>query len=63
MNHRSLISMSAIALAVVFTAVLLTPAHHSPMGMSLHPSRRTAVVHWAQRTGGYVLGMRGWIHY
>jgi GntR family transcriptional regulator/MocR family aminotransferase len=35
-------------------AVLLTPAHHSPMGMSLHPSRRTAVVDWAQRTGGYV---------
>src|ERR1700752_2631538 len=33
-------------------AVLLTPAHHSPMGMSLHPSRRTAVVDWAQRTGG-----------
>ncbi len=36
-------------------AVLLTPAHHSPMGMSLHPSRRTAVVEWAQRTDGYVL--------
>jgi GntR family transcriptional regulator/MocR family aminotransferase len=36
-------------------AALLTPAHHSPMGMSLHPSRRTAVVEWAQRTGGYVL--------
>jgi GntR family transcriptional regulator / MocR family aminotransferase len=36
-------------------AVLLTPAHHSPMGMSLHPSRRTAVVDWARRTRGYVL--------
>ena len=36
-------------------AVLLTPAHHSPMGMSLHPTRRTAVVDWAQRTGAYVL--------
>jgi GntR family transcriptional regulator / MocR family aminotransferase len=36
-------------------AALLTPAHHSPMGVSLHPSRRTAVVEWAQRTGGYVL--------
>ncbi len=35
-------------------AVLLTPAHHSPFGMSLHPARRTAVVDWAQRTGGYV---------
>ena len=36
-------------------AVLLTPAHHNPQGMPLHPSRRTAVVDWAQRTGGYVL--------
>jgi GntR family transcriptional regulator/MocR family aminotransferase len=36
-------------------AVLLTPAHHSPMGMPLHPSRRTTVVDWAQRTDGYVL--------
>ncbi len=36
-------------------AVLLTPAHHSPHGMPLHPSRRTAVVDWAQRTAGYVL--------
>jgi GntR family transcriptional regulator/MocR family aminotransferase len=36
------------------SAVLLTPAHHSPMGMPLHPSRRTAVVDWAQRTGGFV---------
>jgi GntR family transcriptional regulator / MocR family aminotransferase len=41
--------------ALDVSAVLLTPAHHSPMGMSLHPSRRTAVVDWAQRTGGYVL--------
>jgi GntR family transcriptional regulator / MocR family aminotransferase len=36
-------------------AVLLTPAHHNPQGVPLHPSRRTAVVDWAQRTGGYVL--------
>ncbi|WP_102145888.1 PLP-dependent aminotransferase family protein [Mycobacterium hubeiense] len=36
-------------------AVLLTPAHHNPHGMPLHPSRRTAVVDWAQRTGGYVV--------
>ncbi len=35
-------------------AVLLTPAHHSPFGMSLHPTRRAAVVDWARRTGGYV---------
>ncbi len=36
-------------------AVLLTPAHHNPFGMSLHPSRRTAVVEWARRTDGYVI--------
>lgn len=36
-------------------AVLLTPAHHYPHGVALHPSRRAAVVDWAQRTGGYVL--------
>ena len=36
-------------------AVLLTPAHHSPLGMSLHPARRTAVVDWAQRTGAYIV--------
>ncbi len=35
-------------------AVLLTPAHHSPFGMPLHPARRNAVVDWARRTGGYV---------
>lgn len=34
-------------------AVLLTPAHQSPFGMALHPARRTAVIDWAQRTGGY----------
>jgi GntR family transcriptional regulator/MocR family aminotransferase len=36
-------------------AVLLTPAHHSPLGVSLHPARRTAVIDWAQRTGGYII--------
>ncbi|MFV1363494.1 PLP-dependent aminotransferase family protein [Mycolicibacterium elephantis] len=35
-------------------AVLLTPAHHSPFGMPLHPSRRMAVVDWSQRTDGYI---------
>jgi GntR family transcriptional regulator / MocR family aminotransferase len=37
------------------TAALLTPAHHSPLGMPLHPARRTAVVEWASRTGSFVL--------
>jgi GntR family transcriptional regulator / MocR family aminotransferase len=36
-------------------AVLLTPAHHFPQGVPLHRSRRTAVIDWAQRTGGYVI--------
>jgi GntR family transcriptional regulator/MocR family aminotransferase len=36
-------------------AVLLTPAHHNPFGMALHPQRRSAAVAWAQRTDGYVL--------
>lgn len=37
------------------TAALLTPAHHFPHGVPLHPSRRTEVVDWAHRTGGYLL--------
>jgi GntR family transcriptional regulator/MocR family aminotransferase len=37
------------------TSALLTPAHHFPHGVPLHPSRRTAVLDWAQRTGGYLL--------
>jgi GntR family transcriptional regulator/MocR family aminotransferase len=36
-------------------AVLLTPAHHFPYGVSLHPSRRTAVIDWSRRSNGYVL--------
>ncbi|MBP1817989.1 PLP-dependent aminotransferase family protein [Mycobacterium sp. OAE908] len=36
------------------SAVLVTPAHHNPQGMPLHPSRRTAVIEWAQRTDGYI---------
>lgn len=36
-------------------AALLTPAHHFPHGVPLHPSRRTAVLDWAHRTDGYLL--------
>jgi GntR family transcriptional regulator / MocR family aminotransferase len=36
------------------TAALLTPAHHFPHGVTLHPARRTAVLEWAHRTGGYL---------
>jgi GntR family transcriptional regulator / MocR family aminotransferase len=34
---------------------LLTPAHHFPHGVPLHPTRRTVVLDWAHRTGGYLL--------
>ncbi|KWX66405.1 PLP-dependent aminotransferase family protein [Mycobacterium sp. NAZ190054] len=37
------------------SAVLLTPAHHSPLGMPLHASRRSWIVEWAQHTNGFVL--------
>lgn len=37
------------------TAVLLTPAHHFPHGVALHPQRRTQVVEWARHTGGHLL--------
>ncbi|MGB8407750.1 MAG: PLP-dependent aminotransferase family protein [Mycobacterium sp.] len=36
-------------------AVLLTPAHHFPHGVPLHPARRSQVLKWANRTNGYVL--------
>ncbi|MGV0849415.1 MocR-like pyridoxine biosynthesis transcription factor PdxR [Mycolicibacterium phlei] len=36
-------------------AALLTPAHHSPFGVALHPARRTAVVDWAQRADAYII--------
>ncbi|WP_405777966.1 PLP-dependent aminotransferase family protein [Streptomyces sp. NBC_00859] len=36
-------------------AVLMTPAHQFPMGVPLHPDRRTAAVDWATTTGGVIL--------
>ncbi|QNE75467.1 aminotransferase class I/II-fold pyridoxal phosphate-dependent enzyme [Streptomyces finlayi] len=36
-------------------AVLMTPAHQFPMGVSLHPDRRAAAVDWARSSGGLVL--------
>lgn len=36
-------------------AVLLTPAHQYPTGVSLHPDRRAAAVDWARTTGGVIL--------
>ena len=36
-------------------AVLLTPAHQFPLGMTLHPQRRREVVEWATGTSGLVI--------
>ncbi len=36
-------------------AVVLTPAHQFPLGMTLAPGRRTAFVRWAASTGGVII--------
>jgi GntR family transcriptional regulator/MocR family aminotransferase len=36
-------------------AVLVTPAHQFPLGMTLAPSRRTALVTWAVRSSGLII--------
>ncbi|WP_250299486.1 PLP-dependent aminotransferase family protein [Streptomyces sp. NBC_01387] len=36
-------------------AVLLTAAHQFPLGVPLHPDRRSAAVDWARTTGGLIL--------
>jgi GntR family transcriptional regulator/MocR family aminotransferase len=36
-------------------AVVVTPAHQHPLGVTLAPERRTALVRWASRTGGLVI--------
>jgi GntR family transcriptional regulator/MocR family aminotransferase len=36
-------------------AVVVTPAHQSPTGVVLSPSRRNALADWARRGGGYVI--------
>jgi GntR family transcriptional regulator/MocR family aminotransferase len=37
------------------SAVVLTPAHQFPLGMTLAPGRRTAFVRWAARTAGVII--------
>src|SRR5258707_944919 len=37
------------------SAVVLTPAHQYPLGMTLAPARRTAFVRWAARTGCVII--------
>jgi GntR family transcriptional regulator/MocR family aminotransferase len=36
-------------------AVVVTPAHQYPTGVTLHPARRHALTGWAQATGGLVV--------
>ncbi|WP_329368942.1 PLP-dependent aminotransferase family protein [Streptomyces sp. NBC_00669] len=36
-------------------AVVVTPAHQYPTGVTLHPSRRHALTAWARETGGLVV--------
>ncbi|MDT7842575.1 PLP-dependent aminotransferase family protein [Streptomyces justiciae] len=36
-------------------AVVLTPAHQYPTGVTLHPSRRRAVTDWARARGGLII--------
>jgi GntR family transcriptional regulator/MocR family aminotransferase len=36
-------------------AVLVAPAHQFPLGSTLSPERRSALVEWARRTGGFVI--------
>jgi GntR family transcriptional regulator/MocR family aminotransferase len=36
-------------------AVVLTPAHQAPLGVTLAPARRVAFVEWAAATGGLVI--------
>jgi GntR family transcriptional regulator / MocR family aminotransferase len=36
-------------------AVLVTPAHQFPLGSTLSPERRAALVEWARRTDGFVI--------
>src|SRR5262249_37403414 len=37
------------------SAVVLTPAHQYPLGMTLAPARRTGFLRWAARTGGLII--------
>jgi GntR family transcriptional regulator/MocR family aminotransferase len=36
-------------------AVLVTPAHQFPLGVTCSPERRTALLEWARRTGAWIL--------
>ena len=70
-GHRELVQASGLALALLPVdgagaavgelpgspagAVLLTPAHHFPLGAALAPQRRTQAIGWARDTRGVVI--------
>jgi GntR family transcriptional regulator/MocR family aminotransferase len=43
------------AIAAGVGAIVVTPAHQAPTGVVLAPDRRTALLEWAQRTGGLIV--------
>jgi GntR family transcriptional regulator/MocR family aminotransferase len=45
----------AAALPANVRAVVTTPAHQYPTGVTLHPTRRRALIEWARSTGGVVI--------
>ena len=70
-RHRELLAGTGLAVAPIAvdaegarveelptgagTAALVTPAHHTPLGMTLSPSRRSELAGWAARVGGVVV--------
>jgi GntR family transcriptional regulator/MocR family aminotransferase len=48
-------AQAATAQAQAAGAVLLTPAHQFPAGVTLRPQRRRAFAEWAGRTGAFVI--------
>ncbi len=48
------LSVASLELADV-GAVLVTPAHQYPLGVTMSPARRAALLDWARRIGGWVI--------
>ena len=53
------LSGGAIDVRALYTggagAAYVTPSHQFPMGAQMSESQRTALLHWARETGGYIL--------
>ncbi|WP_020525390.1 MocR-like pyridoxine biosynthesis transcription factor PdxR [Catelliglobosispora koreensis] len=48
-------SLGATAPPAKAKAVVVTPAHQYPMGVTLHPQRRRMLAEWARSTGGLII--------